>query len=679
MDESSCSPRNLDPSAQEFHPTPPQNSTFVTPLAYFSPLPFLPPPPQLFIPYPVPPPPPAVYFHSPPTPLPPPPGYIHPNLPPSPPPASAGSPSRSLLLTSVPPHVTETTLRADVEVFGEVRAVEMERAYEGVVTVHFYDLRDSQAALREIRAQHMHQRSRIGALYDNPQFTCDSAFLLPAPFPAPGLIAGCAVWAQFIIPVMLDCVPDGYNHGTIVLFNLDFNTSPETLKRIFEAFGLVKEVRETPLKRHQKFVEFYDVRHAAQAAREMSGKIIQGKQITIDFSRPGGHGRRWGNNSSGHTSDPWYQSKFRHQQSAPAALQSSRKPARNNCTSLKNNIFPAVTDTAAPRSLPCQARRPRNTTTATSDNNNGSRSCSGISNGGNGTVEDSMSSSGNADESSCVDHPNDAVPAKVTDRKNVAGIKFSSGAGAGIRIRAGKNRNKGLESRFLIREDVITDCGDSRTTVMIKNIPNKYSQKLLLSMLDNHCAHCNDKILSGGGGDRACLSSYDFVYLPMDFNNKCNVGYGFVNMTSPEATMRLYKAFHLQSWEVFNSRKICEVTYARVQGLAALKEHFRNSKFPSGSDEIFPVVFEPARDGRRQMTPPQAIYGLAASSENGSSTVGSDEQWHGSQMGSEGRADGVEEESAALCLQTDVTEVEDNKNSGGAEVVGTRKNVQQGN
>ena len=48
-------------------------------------------------------------------------------------------------------------------------------------------------------------------------------------------------------------------------------------------------------------------------------------------------------------------------------------------------------------------------------------------------------------------------------------------------------------------------------------------------------------------------------------SNKCNVGYGFVNMTSPEATWRLYKAFHLQPWEVFNSRKICEVTYARVQ------------------------------------------------------------------------------------------------------------------
>lgn len=53
----------------------------------------------------------------------------------------------------------------------------------------------------------------------------------------------------------------------------------------------------------------------------------------------------------------------------------------------------------------------------------------------------------------------------------------------------------------------------------------------------------------------------------MKNSNKCNVGYGFVNMTSPQATWRLYKAFHLQHWEVFNSRKICEVTYARVQVL----------------------------------------------------------------------------------------------------------------
>ncbi|KAM0027026.1 putative mei2-like RNA recognition [Helianthus debilis subsp. tardiflorus] len=85
----------------------------------------------------------------------------------------------------------------------------------------------------------------------------------------------------------------------------------------------------------------------------------------------------------------------------------------------------------------------------------------------------------------------------------------------------------------------------------------------------------------------------------LHYRNKCNVGYGFVNMTSPEATMRLYKAFHHQNWEVFNSKKICEVSYARLQGLGALKEHFKNSRFPCDAEEYMPVVFDPPRDGQR--------------------------------------------------------------------------------
>ncbi|XP_022855342.1 protein terminal ear1-like [Olea europaea var. sylvestris] len=124
-------------------------------------------------------------------------------------------------------------------------------------------------------------------------------------------------------------------------------------------------------------------------------------------------------------------------------------------------------------------------------------------------------------------------------------------------------------------------------------------------MLDNHCIHCNEQIADG---DDQPLSAYDFVYLPIDFINKCNVGYGFVNMTSPEATMRLYKAFHNQSWEAFNSRKICEVTYGRLQGIEALKEHFKNSKFP-GVAEYMPVLFSPPRDGIRLTEPMSLVTG----------------------------------------------------------------------
>ncbi len=61
--------------------------------------------------------------------------------------------------------------------------------------------------------------------------------------------------------------------------------------------------------------------------------------------------------------------------------------------------------------------------------------------------------------------------------------------------------------------DKIARGEDRRTTLMIKNIPNKYSQKMLLAAVDE--AH---------------RGTYDFFYLPIDFKNKCNVGYAFINM-----------------------------------------------------------------------------------------------------------------------------------------------------
>jgi hypothetical protein len=54
---------------------------------------------------------------------------------------------------------------------------------------------------------------------------------------------------------------------------------------------------------------------------------------------------------------------------------------------------------------------------------------------------------------------------------------------------------------------------DRRTTLMIKNIPNKYTQKMLLATIDE-----------------SFKGQYDFFYLPIDFKNKCNVGYAFINM-----------------------------------------------------------------------------------------------------------------------------------------------------
>lgn len=49
------------------------------------------------------------------------------------------------------------------------------------------------------------------------------------------------------------------------------------------------------------------------------------------------------------------------------------------------------------------------------------------------------------------------------------------------------------------------------------------------------------------------------------------------------------------------------------KGLEALREHFKNSKFPGDAEEYMPVVFSPPRDGRI-LTDPVPIVGRVVDS-----------------------------------------------------------------
>jgi hypothetical protein len=80
---------------------------------------------------------------------------------------------------------------------------------------------------------------------------------------------------------------------------------------------------------------------------------------------------------------------------------------------------------------------------------------------------------------------------------------------------------------------------DARTTLMIKNIPNKYTIQLLSEEIDRE--HAN---------------SYDFLYLPCDIKNNCNVGYGFVNFLDLAGLQRFYLRFQSKRWGKFKSEKV---------------------------------------------------------------------------------------------------------------------------
>ncbi|KAL5213378.1 hypothetical protein ABZP36_024225 [Zizania latifolia] len=117
---------------------------------------------------------------------------------------------------------------------------------------------------------------------------------------------------------------------------------------------------------------------------------------------------------------------------------------------------------------------------------------------------------------------------------------------------------------------------DTRTTLMIKNIPNKYTSNMLLEVINE--TH---------------EGTYDFFYLPIDFKNKCNVGYAFINMASPVYIVSFYKAFAGRKWEKFNSEKVVSLAYARIQGQAALVNHFQNSSLMSVDKYCRPMLFDP--------------------------------------------------------------------------------------
>ncbi|CAN6234853.1 unnamed protein product [Urochloa humidicola] len=154
----------------------------------------------------------------------------------------------------------------------------------------------------------------------------------------------------------------------------------------------------------------------------------------------------------------------------------------------------------------------------------------------------------------------------------------SSFDSAGERMRSRRNESNVNQSdnRRLFELDIerIIQGEDSRTTLMIKNIPNKYTSKMLLAAIDE--SH---------------RGIYDFIYLPIDFKNKCNVGYAFINMINPENIVPFYKTFHGKRWEKFNSEKVASLAYARIQGKSALVVHFQNSSLMNEDKRCRPILF----------------------------------------------------------------------------------------
>ncbi|XP_022723413.1 protein MEI2-like 5 isoform X2 [Durio zibethinus] len=594
-------------------------------------------------------------------------------------------PSRTLFVRNINSNVEDSELRALFEQYGDIRTLYTACKHRGFVMISYYDIRSARTAMRALQNKPLRRRK------------LDIHFSIPKDNPSEKDI----------------------NQGTLVVFNLDPSVSNEDLRQIFGVYGEVKEIRETPHKRHHKFIEFYDVRAAEQALKSLNRSDIAGKRIKLEPSRPGGARRNLmlqlnqeleqdesrgfkcqvGSPIANSPPGSWTQFNSPIEQNPMHSL--SKSPVFRTMSPTTRNHLPGLASILHP-----QVPNPMKVAPFAKDQGRGIQvehsltSMNSTHGAGfqlshslpepklshyHGTIPTFGPSNGSSmetlsgpqflwgNQNSYMDHTNSSpwppasmghpfssngkgngfpysgwqgsfsgssqhhhhhigsAPSGVPLERHFGFFPESSDStfmspaafgGIGVGQRDGgfmvnmgscpamssgllPNGMEGLAERgrsrrvenngnqldnkklFQLDLDKIISGEDTRTTLMIKNIPNKYTSKMLLAAIDeNH------------------RGTYDFLYLPIDFKNKCNVGYAFINMLSPSHIIPFYEAFNGKKWEKFNSEKVASLAYARIQGKAALVAHFQNSSLMNEDKRCRPILFHSeGPDGGDQSIP----------------------------------------------------------------------------
>ncbi|XP_051125716.1 protein MEI2-like 2 [Andrographis paniculata] len=611
-------------------------------------------------------------------------------------------PSRTLFVRNINSNVEDSELRSLFEQYGDIRTLYTACKHRGFVMISYYDIRAARTAMRALQNKPLRRRK------------LDIHFSIPKDNPSEKDI----------------------NQGTLVVFNLESSVSNDELRQIFGAYGEVKEIRETPHKRHHKFIEFYDVRAAEAALKALNRSDIGGKRIKLEPSRPGGARRSLmlqltqeqeqdeartfrqqigspiGNSPPGILIDgswPSYGSpvdqNYLHGYSQAPTLGQLSPVGSNHVPGLASilpshasspvkiapigkdtaRISPVNTDNAVHaaayqkhfsatdssklssspghaafsdskassvgtlsgpqflwgsptihseninspswssslKGLPYASRGqgigfPYNSQHGTflgphhhhvgsapsgiqlerhfgffpesvESSSYKNQATFGVSNygpnngnlavnmGRPGALKMGVAFAGNFTESGS---PN----SRMMPMSRNGPMYFGNGSfgimGDGLIDRSRSRRTDGgsqvdNKKQYQLDLEKIVNGEDIRTTLMIKNIPNKYTSKMLLAAIDE--TH---------------KGTYDFLYLPIDFKNKCNVGYAFINMVSPAHIITFYEAFNGKKWEKFNSEKVASLAYARIQGKTALISHFQNSSLMNEDKRCRPIVFQ---------------------------------------------------------------------------------------
>merc|ERR1719491_772002 len=114
-------------------------------------------------------------------------------------------------------------------------------------------------------------------------------------------------------------------------------------------------------------------------------------------------------------------------------------------------------------------------------------------------------------------------------------------------------------------------------TVMMRNLPNKYTQHMLLEELQINKFQLQSEI--------------DFFYLPMDHYSAVNLGYCFINFVDPCVANAFAAVFGGRRMRHFNSQKTIMVMPASMQGFDKNYAYYSNTRVAQAEDPQYRPIF----------------------------------------------------------------------------------------
>mmetsp|Transcript_52538 Transcript_52538/g.97271 ORF Transcript_52538/g.97271 Transcript_52538/m.97271 type:complete len:509 (-) Transcript_52538:268-1794(-) len=162
------------------------------------------------------------------------------------------------------------------------------------------------------------------------------------------------------------------------------------------------------------------------------------------------------------------------------------------------------------------------------------------------------------------------------------------------------------------------------TTVMMRNLPNKYTQQMLLEELQE--------------AGFTLQQDLDFFYLPMDHHNAANLGYCFINFVEPYLANLFSAAFEGKKMKRFNSSKTVVVMPASIQGYDKNYQYYSSTRVVQAEDPQYRPLFL-RQPGSGQASSSGGKRGKGAK-EKGGSTKGAGKSKDSASSSSKGQKGG---------------------------------------